>query len=71
MQSTSAGDRYKATLTGLTDGTEYTVRVIAVNSNGDSDPSSEVTGTPQSTPGQVREFWEQEVVEVSLGAFVS
>ena len=64
VQSTSAGDRYKATLTGLSDGTEYTVRVIAVNSSGDSDPSSEVTGTPQSTPGQVREFWEQEVVEI-------
>ena len=64
VQSTSAGDRYKATLTGLSDGTEHTVRVIAVNSSGDSDPSSEVTGTPQSTPGQVREFWEQEVVEI-------
>ena len=64
VQSTSAGDRYKETITGLADGTEYTVRVIATNSNGDSDPSSEVTGTPQSTPGQVREFWEQEVVEI-------
>ena len=64
VQSTSAGDRYKVTISGLTDSTEYTVRVIAVNSNGDSDPSSEVAGTPQSTPGQAREFWEQEVVEI-------
>ena len=64
VQSTSAGDRFKVILTGLTDGTEYTVRVIAVNSDGDSDPSSEVTGTPQSTPGQVRDFWEQEVIEI-------
>ena len=68
VQSTSAGDRYKTTLSGLTDGVEYTVRVIAVNSNGDSDPSSEVTGTPQSTPGQVREFWENEVIKIFEGS---
>ena len=51
LQSTSAGDQYKYTITGLTDGTEYTMRVIATNANGDSDPSGEATGTPQSTPG--------------------
>ena len=68
VQSTSAGDRYKVTISGLTDGTQHTVRVIAVNSNGDSDPSSEVAGTPQSTPGQAREFWEQEVVEIFEGS---
>ena len=68
VQSTSAGDRYKVTISGLTDGTEYTVRVIAVNSNGDSDPSSEVAGTPQSTPGQVREFWENEVIKIFEGS---
>ena len=38
VQSTSAGDRYKATLTGLSDGTEHTVRVIAVNSSGGQRP---------------------------------
>ena len=64
VQSTSAGDRYKETISGLSDGTQYTVRVIAANSSGDGDPSSELTGTPQSTPGQVREFWENEVVEI-------
>ena len=63
-QSTSAGERYKATLTGLTDGTEYTVRVIAANSNGDSGPSGEATGTPQAEPGQAWEFIENEVVEI-------
>ena len=68
VQSTSAGDRYKVILTGLTDGTEYTVRVIAENSSGDSDPSSEVTGTPQSTPGQAREFWENKVVKIFEGS---
>ena len=63
-QSTSAGDRYVYIITGLTDGAEYTVRVIATNANGDSDPSAEATGTPQSTPGQPREFIENEVVEI-------
>ena len=63
-QSTSAGDRYMDILAGLTDGTEYTVRVIAVNANGDSDPSATATGTPASQPGQAREFWENEVVKI-------
>ena len=63
-QSTSAGDRYVDIITGLTDGTEYTVRVLAANPNGDSDPSAEVTGTPQSEPGQVKEFIENEAVEI-------
>ena len=68
-QSTSAGDRYKETITGLADGTEYTVRVIATNSSGDSGASNEATGTPQSTSGQVREFVENEVVEILEGSF--
>jgi len=63
-QSTSAGERYAEIVTGLTDGTEYTVRVIATNANGDSEPSGEVTGTPQSLPGQVKAFVETEVVEL-------
>ena len=63
-QSTSAGDRYKATLTGLSDGTEYTVRVVAANASGDSDPSGETTGTPRFSPGQEREFIEEEVVGI-------
>ena len=63
-QSTSAGDRYVDIITGLTDGAEYTVRVIAANSNGDSDPSFTATGTPASQPGQAREFWENEVVKI-------
>ena len=63
-QSTSAGDRYVDIITGLADGTEYTVRVIATNSNGDSDPSTTATGTPASEHGQVREFWENEVVKI-------
>ena len=34
------------TITGLTGGAEYTLRVIATNSVGDSQPSDEATGTP-------------------------
>ena len=63
-QMTSADKRYKETLTGLTDGAEYTVRVIAANSNGDSEPSAEATGTPQSSPGQAQAFIENEVIEI-------
>ena len=63
-QSTSAGDRYMDIIAGLTEGAEYTVRVIAVNANGDSDPSATATGTPASQPGQAREFWENEVVKI-------
>ncbi len=62
FQTTSTSKRYLDTITGLTDGTEYTVRVLATNSNGDSEPSDEVTGTPQSTPGQVKEFIETEFI---------
>ena len=68
-QSTSAGDRYVDIITGLTNGTEYTIRVIAANSNGDSDASATATGTPASEPGQAREFWENEVVKVFEDSF--
>ena len=34
------------TITGLTDGVEYAVRIIAVNDVGDSDPSEEAKGIP-------------------------
>ena len=37
------------TITGLTDGVEYAVRIIAVNDIGDGPPSDEATGTPRET----------------------
>ena len=37
-------------ITGLTNGTEYTVRVIAVNAVGDGPPSDTTTGTPVGPP---------------------
>ena len=41
--------RMTHTITGLTDGVEYAVRVIAVNDVGDGLPSGEATGTPRET----------------------
>ena len=72
LQSTSTVERYADTITGLTDDTEYTVRVLATNANGDSAPSSEVTGTPTDEPhldtGQAGEFIENEVVKLFEGS---
>ena len=41
--------RMTHTITGLTDGVEYAVRVIAANDVGDGPPSDEATGTPRET----------------------
>ena len=46
-EETVTGTTY--TINGLTDGSEYTVRVLASNEAGDGDPSSEKTGTPRET----------------------
>ena len=40
-----------ATVTGLTNGTEYDIRIRAVNSAGQSAPSNTVTTTPRTLPG--------------------
>ena len=42
------------TISGLRNGIEYNVRVLAVNSYGDGDPSEEVDGTPFTVPGAPR-----------------
>ena len=68
LQSTSTVERYADIITGLTDDTEYTVRVLATNANGDSDASSDATGTPTNEPHldtvQAGEFIETEIVEL-------
>ena len=48
------GDREHA-ITGLDNGVEYTVRVMAYNDNGVGVPSSEVKGTPQAPPNSPAE----------------
>ena len=51
-------------LTGLSDRTEYTVRVIATNSDGDCDPSGEDSVTLKLIPGEAEEFIENEVIKI-------
>ena len=45
-EATATGTTH--TITGLTDGTPYTVRIIATNHVGDGKPTSEETATPQA-----------------------
>ena len=60
----SAGAIVSHTITGLTAGTEYTVRVIAVMANADDAlPSSKVTGVPKAQPPE-------KVTEVAVEAGV-
>ena len=47
---TADGAATSYTIPSLTNGTEYTVRVLAVNSVGDSAASNTDTGTPSTTP---------------------
>ena len=55
-----------------TDDTEYTVRVLATNANGDSDPSGDAPGTPTDEPhlhsNNAGQFIENEVVELFEGS---
>ncbi len=52
------------TITGLTNGVAYTVRVIAVNDAGDGTASGETTGSPLSRVSQLRYFIENDIVAV-------
>ena len=50
-QRTTDGETTTDTIPNLNKGVLYTVRVIAMNSAGDSDPSDQMTGTPLGSPG--------------------
>ena len=50
-------------ITGLTNGSVYTIRVIATNSAGGGLPSTEVSDTPLSDPDRLRRFIAVDVVE--------
>ena len=52
-----------AIITGLIDGTEYTVRVIASNADGEGPPSTDWTATPGPKVDQFRKYLEDELVE--------
>ena len=54
---------------GLTNGTEYTVRIIAVNTHGDSPSSVEKSGTPNAKPDQLREYIEDEIVKKNENSY--
>ena len=47
--SDAAATETSHTITGLTDGTEYSVRVLAINDVGESLPSEDGNGTPRET----------------------
>ena len=56
--------RGEYSITGLQNGTEYRVRIIAYNLLGDSAPSNELTATPISLDAYLRSFMEDEIVAV-------
>ena len=43
-------------ITGLTKGTQYTLRVASINTSGTGPWSDEITGTPATTPGPLSSF---------------
>ena len=64
--STQDSRRYRHALDGLTNATEYEVRVLASNQGVDGSPSDVAAGTPQSdsTHDQAADFIENELISV-------
>ncbi len=56
--------RWAYEITGLQNGTEYRMRVIAYNLLGDSEPTNEITGTPISLDSYLLSFIEDQIVAV-------
>ena len=51
-------------ITGLTNGTEYRVRIFAYNLLGNGEPSNEVTAIPVSLDDLLRTYMEEEIIAV-------
>ena len=68
--STEDSRRYRHALDGLTNGTEYQVRVIGSNGGADGNPSEETSEAPQSssTHAQAADFIENELITVHESA---
>ena len=59
----------KYEIMGLTNGVEYTVRIVATNEHGDGPPSNAMTATPNAKPEELRQFIEADIVEEHESSF--
>ena len=53
---------YSRRIASLTNGVEYTVRILAYNEHGDGVASDEITGTPTSLQAQLIDYIDEEVI---------
>ena len=53
---------YSRRIASLTNGIEYTVRILAYNEHGDGVASDEITGTPTSLQAQLIDYIDEEVI---------
>ena len=60
--------RYAQAISGLTNGTEYTLRIVATDAHNKRVKSPEVTRAPQTTGEDAQEFVENEIISVYSGA---
>ena len=62
----TGGTSTSNTITGLTNNTQYTVRVTAYNATGDGDASSEATGTPVAPPTLAADLVDDDTARLTL-----